>query len=334
MACKRSAVRSRLAPPITSLLHDTFLLKYKLHKFRVDLSIEIATMKTCFHWYTILSMTDSRDYLRIQKAIEFIILARPSQPSLDEIAQAVHLSPHHFQRLFQKWAGVSPKKFIQFISVEHAKSLLENHKSLQETSHAVGLSGTGRLHDLFVSIEGMTPGQYKSSGAGLRIYYDFYETLFGSLIIATTDIGICHMAFHDDWDKAEQELTTFFANAECFKQPHPNHQQGLSFFQSLDQPPSMIKLHVAASPFQLKVWQCLLSIETGQLLNYAQIAERIGQPKAARAVGTAIANNPIAYIIPCHRVIRNTGELGNYRWGSLRKTAMVGWESSQVRSND
>lgn len=274
----------------------------------------------------------SRDFQRIQQAIEFIVAQTPAQPSLEEIANAVHLSPYHFQRMFQQWAGVSPKKFMQFINVERAKALLDEHKTLQQVSHEVGLSSTSRLHDLFVSIEGMTPGQYKSGGAGLIIYYQFYDTLFGTLLIASTDIGICHMAFCEDLSIAQQELISFFANASFKHATHPLHEQGLSLFEPPSDQIKPIHLHLAGTPFQLKVWQSLLSIPSGHVTNYAQIAQAIGQPKATRAVGSAIAKNPIAYIIPCHRVIRNTGELGNYRWGSLRKTAIIGWEAAQLES--
>ncbi|SBS28740.1 Bifunctional transcriptional activator/DNA repair enzyme Ada [Marinomonas aquimarina] len=277
-------------------------------------------------------MSDSRDYQRIQQAIEFIVAHKTEQPSLEAIAQSVHLSPFHFQRMFQHWAGVSPKKFMQFLSVEHAKTLLGSNKTLQQTSLEVGLSSTGRLHDLFVSIEGMTPGQYKSGGAGLHIDYQFYSTPFGTVLIAATDLGICHMAFCDDQTKALAELNTFFDHATLSQRPHPHHDDGLSIFSASDDGPYAISLHLAGTPFQIKVWQSLLSIPLGGLSNYAQIAHAIDQPTAARAVGSAIAKNPIAYIIPCHRVIRNTGELGNYRWGSLRKNAIIGWEAAQLES--
>lgn len=278
-------------------------------------------------------MSDSRDFQRIQQAIEFIVAQAPAQPSLEDIASAVHLSPYHFQRMFQQWAGVSPKKFIQFINIERAKTLLDQHKTLQQVSLEVGLSGSSRLHDLFVSIEGMTPGQYKSGGAGLVIFYQFYDTLFGTLLMASTDIGICHMAFCEDKGEAEQELMSFFANAIFKQEAHALHEQGLSLFELSDNQMPSIRLHLAGTPFQLKVWQSLLAIPSGHVTNYAQIAQHIGQPKAARAVGSAIAKNPVAYLIPCHRVIRNTGELGNYRWGSLRKTAMIGWEAAQLESD-
>lgn len=274
-------------------------------------------------------MSHSRDYLRIQQAIEFIVQETPVQPSLEAIANAVHLSPFHFQRMFQQWAGVSPKKFMQFISIEHAKTLLEQDYTLQQTSLEVGLSSSSRLHDLFISIEGMTPGQYKSGGLGLYIDYHFYLTIFGDVLIAATERGICHMAFCEDRQSALQELAAQFEQATLRHQEHPHHQQGMAILSNSNAALEPIKLHLAGTPFQLKVWQSLLSIPSGQLSNYAQIAQNIGKPTAARAVGTAIAKNPIAYLIPCHRVIRNTGELGNYRWGKSRKTAMIGWEAAQ-----
>lgn len=275
-------------------------------------------------------MSQSKDYQRIEQAIHFIVKQFPNQPSLDDIARSVHLSPFHFQRMFQQWAGVSPKKFMQFISIEYAKTLLEQKQPLHMVAQEVGLSGSSRLHDLFINIESMTPGEYKNGGAQLDISYEFYDSPFGEAIIASTHRGICHMAFEDSQQKAINNLEAHFPNAHLEQKASAFQQDALKALSPANELNNTLTLHLSGTPFQIKVWQSLLKIPSGQLANYAEIAEQIGQPKAARAVGSAIANNNIAYLIPCHRVIRNTGQLGNYRWGSPRKTAMIGWEAAQL----
>lgn len=279
-------------------------------------------------------MMHGKDFQRIQCAIEFISENIHSQPSLADIAAHVHLSHHHFQRLFQQWVGISPKKFSQYLSIERAKALLEEQHSLFETAQQLGLSGTSRLHDLFVTIEGMTPGEYKNGGAELAIAYDYYDTPFGQAIMASTVKGICHIAFEDSPELALKQLTEHFPNAVFTQCNEPLHDHLLTLFDPLAQSLQPISLHLKGTPFQLKVWQSLLKIPSGKLVNYAQIAQDIGQPKAARAVGTAIANNVIAYLIPCHRVIRNSGHFGNYRWGSTRKAAIIGWEAAKTDIED
>jgi len=271
-----------------------------------------------------------RHFERIEKAIDFIQTHFQSQPSLDEIAAAVHVSPHHFQRLFTEWAGVSPKKFMQYISLEHAKHLLQNRMTVLQAAQETGLSGTGRLHDLFVGVEGMTPGEFKNGGANLTIRYSFAETPFGNVIVASTAKGVCHLFFEDDETRALNGLNHRFPNAR-FQQMTDRFQQDALFifrkdWQRLDQ----IKLHLAGTPFQLKVWESLLKIPRGALTTYGDIAQDIGNPKAARAVGSAVGGNPVAFLIPCHRVIQRSGRIGGYMWGPNRKTAMIGWESAQL----
>lgn len=273
------------------------------------------------------------DFERIKKAIEYIQANFQQQPDLDAVAKEVYLSPFHFQRLFKKWAGVSPKKFLQYISLQHAKKLLSDH-TVMDAAYETGLSGSSRLHDLFISIEGMTPGEYKNGGEQLNINYSFAESPFGNIIVASTTKGICHLAFADDESEALQQLKLQFPNA-TFKQVVDTIQQNALFIFTQDwKNLSKIKLHLKATPFQVKVWEALLKIPMGDLSTYSSIAQQIANPAASRAVGTAIGDNPVAFLIPCHRVIRSTGEFGQYHWGNTRKTAMIGWEASKTNPAD
>lgn len=275
-----------------------------------------------------------QQYDRIAQAIDYLQQHFQEQPSLNQIAEHIHLSPAHFQRLFSEWAGTSPKKFLQYLSIEHAKSLLKQDQSfsLMQTSLDTGLSSTSRLHDLFVQIEGMTPAQYKNGGLDLEISYCFAETLFGSVLVASTTQGICAMSFEHDQGLAVQTLQQKFPQAVLIERVDPLQQSALAIFNHDWDQLSQIKLHLKGSDFQLKVWQSLLKIPMGQLTSYGEIAQQIGQPKASRAVGTAIGRNPIAFLIPCHRVIQASGHLGGYRWGETRKKAMIAWEGAQTDS--
>ncbi|MDC8005173.1 methylated-DNA--[protein]-cysteine S-methyltransferase [Aureisphaera galaxeae] len=273
----------------------------------------------------------SLDYDRIAKAITFIQDNFKKQPSLAEIADQVHLSPYHFQRTFKDWAGVSPKKFLQYLSLEHAKSILDDGTStIMDASFETGLSGTGRLHDLFVSIEGMTPGEYKNGGRLLSIYHTVKQTPFGKAMVAATDKGICHLSFFQDEKEELIRLKALFPMATFHAERHPHIENGLAIFSKGKTSLSEIKLHLKGTEFQLKVWESLLKIPEGKLSSYGTVAAQMDSPGATRAVGTAIGKNPIAYLIPCHRVIRATGDLGQYRWGSPRKAAIVGWEAARV----
>jgi len=269
------------------------------------------------------------DYERIKTAIEFINTNFQQQPDLDEVAKQVHVSPFHFQRMFKEWAGVSPKKFLQYTSIQHAKKLLLQHNNLADTAFETGLSTSSRLHDLFINIEGMTPGEYKNGGEQLTINYSFAETPFGNIIVASTNKGICHLAFADDENVALQELIGQFPKAG-FKQVVDAIQQNALFIFTQDwKNLSDIKLHLKGTPFQLKVWEALLKIPMGGLSTYSSVAAAVDNPNASRAVGSAIGDNPVAFLIPCHRVIRSTGVFGQYHWSSIRKTALIGWESSK-----
>lgn len=271
----------------------------------------------------------SKTFTLITKAIGYLEAHRSTQPSLEEIAHHLKTSPSHLQRIFTEWAGVSPKKFLQFLTLEHAKALLtQEQTSLLTTALRSGLSGPGRLHDLFVTIEGMTPGEYKQGGTGLTINYSFQQSLFGTILLASTTKGLCYLAFADDRPSTLQELRDLFPNAKLYEAVDAIQKEALSFFRRDWTDLPTLKLHLKGTPFQLKVWQALLRIPTGQLSTYGTIANTINRPNAYRAVGTAVGQNPISFLIPCHRVIQASGVLGNYHWGKDRKAAMIGWESA------
>lgn len=266
---------------------------------------------------------------RIKEAIGYISENFRQQPNLDEVAEKVHLSPYHFQRLFTEWAGVSPKKFLQYISIEYAKTLLREDATLSDASYETGLSGSSRLHDLFVNIEGMTPAEYKNGGKNLSINYSFADSPFGEVIVASTPKGICHLAFSENQEVAYKLLTDQFPNAHYLQKLDLIQQNALFVFTHDWSKLSEIKLHLKATAFQLKVWETLVKIPSGKLSTYGSIAHRIQSPRAFRAVGTAVGHNPVAYLIPCHRVIQSSGHFGQYHWGSDRKAAMIGWEATR-----
>ena len=278
---------------------------------------------------------ENLNYNRIAAAIDYIRLHFKEQPTLDEIAQQVHLSPFHFQRLFTEWAGTRPKKFLQYISVEHAKSLLkEKQATLFETAFETGLSGTSRLHDLFINIEGMTPAEYKNGGRNLTINYSFAESPFGNIVVGSTNKGICYMAFYDNEQSALETLRHKFPNATYHHKLDWMQQNALFIFQNDWDKLHKIKLHLKGTDFQLKVWESLLKIPMGQLSTYKGVADQIGNHHASRAVGTAIGSNPVAFLIPCHRIIQSTGAIGGYMWGNTRKTAIIGWESAKTQQTN
>jgi len=278
-----------------------------------------------------MNTQENINYNRIAEAIDYIKANFKEQPNLDEVAEKVHLSPFHFQRLFSDWAGTSPKKFLQYTSLEHAKKLLkENQATISETAYETGLSGTSRLHDLFVNIEGMTPAEYKNGGKNLAINYSFAESPFGNIIVASTQKGVCFMAFAEDETIGFVDLKNKFPNASFTRKLDLAQQNALFIFQNDWSKLSEIKLHLKGTDFQLKVWETLLKIPMGQLSTYGSIAQQIEKPNASRAVGTAIGSNPVAFLIPCHRVIQSSGIFGGYMWGNTRKTAIIGWEGAQV----
>jgi AraC family transcriptional regulator of adaptative response/methylated-DNA-[protein]-cysteine methyltransferase len=273
-------------------------------------------------------------YQQIAKAIEHLIANFREQPTLAELAERVNLSEFHFQRLFTEWAGVSPKKFSQYLTLEHAKQQLRSGAPLAETAYEAGLSGTGRLHDLFVTIEGVTPGQFKQAGSGLTLSYGIFDSPFGTYVLGAINskIALLHFLIGDE----VPEFILAAAWPEVSLDHTPSELQSLAnqIFPSasatgqFDAKPLHVLLR--GSAFQLKVWEALLKIPEGRLVSYDQIASVIGKPSASRAVGTAIGSNPIGYLIPCHRVIKKTGLFGGYRWGADRKQAMLGWEAARV----
>lgn len=271
------------------------------------------------------------NYDKIATAIAYINDNFREQPDLQQMAAAVHMSPFHFQRVFSEWAGVTPKKFLQYLTLNHAKNILKQEKTtVFDAAFEAGLSGTGRLHDLFINIESMTPGEYKNGGKELQINYSFAESPFGNILVASTAKGICHMAFADNREAALQNLLAAFPNAQFTQMVDLIQQNTLYIFTKEQHRLDEIKLHLKGTAFQLKVWEALLKIPMGNLTTYSQLAGAIDNPNASRAVGTAVANNPVAFLIPCHRVIKATGELGQYHWGDVRKRAMIGWEAAKT----
>jgi AraC family transcriptional regulator of adaptative response/methylated-DNA-[protein]-cysteine methyltransferase len=274
---------------------------------------------------------ESYNYDKIAKAIEYISENVKNQPSLFEVSEEVNISPFHFQKMFSEWAGVSPKKFLQYITADYLKSKIKESTNLAELAQSAGLSSQSRVYDLFTGIEAVTPQEFKTDGKGLKIYYGFHITPFGDCFIAVTERGICAMAFVDEITKGHQLILLrkkwHFASIEL------NQKITESYIYHIFSPrQSTLKkmpLMVQGTNFQLKVWEALLAIPQGAVTTYQQIANSIGNPKAVRAVGTAVGDNPIAYLIPCHRVIRKEGILGEYRWGNLRKKALIGWEAAK-----
>ncbi|MGV3560736.1 methylated-DNA--[protein]-cysteine S-methyltransferase [Larkinella arboricola] len=270
-------------------------------------------------------------YRQIARSIEFLTENFQQQPSLAEVADRVNLSEYHFQRLFSDWAGVSPKKFLQYLTLDFAKERLRRGLTLAEPADAAGLSGTGRLHDLFVVIEGITPGQFKQGGEGVTIRYAVFESPFGSYLLGAIGDRICKLEFLDDMEPTNKaSLAVRFAaewpEARLIYDADSLQPLADGIFTNTGRRP--LRVAVKASAFQLKVWEALLRIPEGQVMSYDQIAAAIGMPSASRAVGTAIGSNPVGYLIPCHRVIRKTGLFGNYRWGATRKVALLGWEAA------
>jgi AraC family transcriptional regulator of adaptative response/methylated-DNA-[protein]-cysteine methyltransferase len=272
-----------------------------------------------------------RDYARIERAIRFICARRERQPDLAEIATSVHLSEYHFQRLFQRWAGITPKRFLQFLTKEHAKERLRDSASVLEAALSAGLSGPGRLHDLLVECEAVTPGQYRRGGEGIEIRYGYHATRFGQCLLAATARGVCALRFVEPQDRGDelQAIAAEWPRARLVADQSATSAIVARIFRGTPAG-APLSLHLKGTNFQLKVWEALLAVPEGTLVGYAALAKAIGAPQAARAVGGAIAKNPVAWLIPCHRVLRSLGEVGGYRWGPERKLAMLGWEAARA----
>jgi AraC family transcriptional regulator of adaptative response/methylated-DNA-[protein]-cysteine methyltransferase len=275
----------------------------------------------------------SEDFKRVEEAIRFIEGNFKFQPSLEQIARTVHLSKYHFERIFKRWAGISPVQFMRFMTLEYTKERLSTSRSLLESAMDAGMSGTGRLHDLFVTFEGVTPGEFKRGGDGLRITYGFCDSPFGECLIATTERGICYLGFVGPDGQAtslEQLAETWPGSdrVEHLAAVSPTADQIFGAEKAAQSEP--IHLQVKGTNFQISVWKALLTIPEGCVASYRDVAAQIGHPKAVRAVGNAVAMNPIGYLIPCHRVIASTGRINRYRWGSSRKKAMIGREAART----
>lgn len=277
-----------------------------------------------------LSFSPARQYETVARAIAYLRAHARQQPSLGEVAQAVHLSEHHLQRVFTAWAGISPKRFLQYLSKEHARAALQASADVLHASLAAGLSGPGRLHDLMVSCEAMTPGEIKAGGAGVTLGWGCAITPFGEALAAWTPRGLCYLAFLDgDLDARSAELAAAWPAAQRQRDDAQAQQWMARVFPGTPQP-GRLHLLLRGTNFQLKVWEALVRLPPGQRVSYTQLAGLAGAPRAQRAVGSALAANQIAYLIPCHRVIRDSGDSGQYRWGSVRKDALLAWEAAQA----
>lgn len=276
------------------------------------------------------------NYNRIEKAIQYLEENFQRQPELDEVAEKVHLSPFHFQRIFSEWAGISPKRFLQFLTIDFLKEKLEESKNIVEAADAAGLSSQSRVYDLFTTLEAVTPQEYKERGSGIYIEYGIHETPFGSCLIGVTERGICWLSFIggvEEDPKLELEKMKEYWHNSVF---HQNQPLTLAItdqiFSLQDTAGAQKKLHVfvKGTNFQIKVWEALLRIPMGEVTTYQGIAQQVRSPKAMQAVGSAVGSNHIAYLIPCHRVIRKDGMLGEYRWSSTRKKSIIGWEMAKA----
>jgi AraC family transcriptional regulator, regulatory protein of adaptative response / methylated-DNA-[protein]-cysteine methyltransferase len=269
----------------------------------------------------------SEDYLLVEKAIEYLDANASRQPELIDVAKAVGVSEFHFQRTFTHWAGISPKRFLQFLTRERAREMLARSENLLDTTFELGLSSPGRLHDLFVATEAVTPGEYKSRGAGLTIRYGIFPTPFGGCLLGITERGICHLGFIQGSEgDALDEMVGYWQRASIVEDQAATSPLVESIFRLGQAPIMPMHILLRGTNFQIKVWEALLRIPAGSVSTYEEIARQIGQPRAVRAVGSAVARNPIPVLIPCHRVIRKLGEFGNYRYGATRKRALIAWE--------
>lgn len=277
--------------------------------------------------------SDDQAYARVEKAIRWLSDNYQEQPRLADVATQIGLSEHHFQRLFTRWAGVSPKKFVEYLTLSHAKARLDAADSVLDAAYDAGLSGPSRLHDLFVTHEAVTPGEWKSMGQGLELRYGWHPSPFGDCLLVTSDRGLCGLGFELEAgrDATEDDLLSRWDAARLVEDPDAGREAAGRAFGALDGP---LHLVLRGTPFQIKVWEGLMQIPSGVVTSYERLAASLDRPDAARAVAGAIARNPISWIVPCHRVIRSTGAVTGYRWGPIRKRAMLGWEAAQSELQD
>lgn len=274
--------------------------------------------------------TVASDYAHVKKALTFISRNWREQPSLEAIAAEVELSPSHLQRVFTRWAGLSPKAFLQALTLDHARTMLRDHASILDTAYEVGLSGPGRLHDLFVTFEGMTPGTFKLRGKGIVFHYGFHPSPFGNALILTTSQGLSGLAFADEGDEATvlEDMKSRWPEASYVEHSALTANYANRIFNPENwKPNTPLKIVFIGTDFEIRVWESLLRIPLGKASTYSDIATHIGKPKAARAVGAAVGKNPISFVVPCHRVLGKSGSLCGYHWGLTRKRAMLGWEA-------
>lgn len=272
----------------------------------------------------------SRDYDLVRRSLAFLTENWRDQPSLETLAERSGVSPHHLQRLFTRWAGLSPKAFLQAVTIDHARELLRDSASILDTAYEVGLSGPGRLHDLFVTHEGMSPGIYKARGRGLVIRYGFHDCPFGRALVMVTGTGLCGLAFADTGEESAvlTDMMSRWPEADYMADKAATAPYAARIFEpgnwKQDQP---LRIVFIGSDFEIRVWETLLRIPLGKASTYSAIAGHLGKPRAARAVGTAVGNNPISFVVPCHRVLAKSGGLCGYHWGLTRKRAILGWEA-------
>ncbi len=270
-----------------------------------------------------------QEYQRIERAIDYIVGNRIDQPDLAAMAKAAGMSPSHFSRVFKRWSGLSPKQFLQVTTLLDAKKRLSNCDSVLGTSHAVGLSGPSRLYDLFVTIDGLTPGEFTREPMPGRIRFGKTSSPFGSCVIGATEHGVCYLSFEDDPPGAARTgVEKIWPGVELRHDPEYIGKLGRQIFATQDH--EKPGLHLRGTNFQVKVWQALLAVPEGQTVSYGELGRSVGKSHAARAVGQAVGRNPIAWLIPCHRVLRASGALGGYRWGASRKRAMLAWEEARA----
>lgn len=281
-----------------------------------------------------ITMSNKRDkfhFSRVADAIESIVRNYREQPSLFDKAEEFNINSSHLQRLFTEWAGVSPKKFLHYISANHVRKVLEKRQGvLLDATSMAELSGAEGSYNMLIRIEKMSPAEYKVGGRGLVINYSFADTRFGEVLVASTSKGVCYMAFSDDREQALNELGKHFPFSVFERNSDDLQARALAVFMMDERSREEVVLHLRGTEFQLKVWEVLLKIPMGALVTYGDIARYLDSSKSSRAVGTAVGDNPVAYLIPCHRVIRSTGAFGDYHWGITRKSALIGWEAAQA----
>ncbi|HEY9005063.1 MAG TPA: methylated-DNA--[protein]-cysteine S-methyltransferase [Ohtaekwangia sp.] len=283
--------------------------------------------------FTALATEENQiNYQRIEQAIRYLEANFQRQPDLEEVAEKIHVSPFHFQRMFTEWAGISPKRFLQFLTIDFLKSKLQESKNLVEAAEAAGLSSQSRVYDLFTTLEAVTPQEYKQHGAGIRVEYGFHETPFGMCLIGVTERGICWLSFlqSEQDPRVELEAMKMHWNNSIFHEDRTLTQAFVEKVFSGHTSSQKLHLFVKGTNFQVKVWEALLRIPSGSVTTYQDIAIQLHNPKAMQAIGSAVGSNHIAYLIPCHRVIRKDGVLGEYRWSSTKKKSIIGWEMAKA----